>query len=281
MYKYEFWATDGTSSGTQLIKDIRPGRGTSIFATRAYQVINGRFYFTADNGVNGRQIWASDLTAGGTRMIDTLTGGNLRFVRSRGPNTILFTTINENTGLNLWAYDLDVDGDRRIDVNDNCQDIANADQLNFDRDEFGDACDSDADNDGMPAKWEQRFGLDDLNPSDASLDSDGDGFTNIREFLEGTNPQIADPDCNNDGVADRLNKCTIMAPIFSLLLGAEVGLPIDPLPTPNLFRSGNSGSEGTVEFQTFLPEQVDFRFTTRIVDSAGNETEIVVDFGVP
>ena len=44
---------------------------------------------------------------------------------------------------------------------------------------------SDSDYDGMPDKWEMKNGLDPENAADANQDMDGDGFTNIEEFLEG------------------------------------------------------------------------------------------------
>ena len=46
----------------------------------------------------------------------------------------------------------------------------------------------DSDFDGMPDEWEKRY---ELNPSldDASQDADADGFTNLEEFLAGTNPR--------------------------------------------------------------------------------------------
>lgn len=45
----------------------------------------------------------------------------------------------------------------------------------------------DGDNDGMPSIWEARYGL---NPAidDAAMDSDGDGLSNINEFIKGTDP---------------------------------------------------------------------------------------------
>ena len=44
----------------------------------------------------------------------------------------------------------------------------------------------DSDGDGMPDEWELRFDLDPNDPSDAMGDLDGDGITNLQEFLNGT-----------------------------------------------------------------------------------------------
>jgi pectate lyase len=46
----------------------------------------------------------------------------------------------------------------------------------------------DSDGDGMPDDWERRFGLNPFDPSDANLDKDQDGYTNIEEYLNGTDP---------------------------------------------------------------------------------------------
>ncbi len=48
---------------------------------------------------------------------------------------------------------------------------------------------TDTDRDTMPDAWEIKYGLDSRDPSDAAIDSDGDGYTNIEEYLNGTNPQ--------------------------------------------------------------------------------------------
>lgn len=48
--------------------------------------------------------------------------------------------------------------------------------------------DEDDDNDGMPDDYEKFYGLDQFDASDASIDSDGDGVSNLREYQAGTDP---------------------------------------------------------------------------------------------
>ncbi|MES2778201.1 MAG: polysaccharide lyase [Bacteroidota bacterium] len=48
---------------------------------------------------------------------------------------------------------------------------------------------ADSDGDGMPDDWEIKNKLNSKEFKDAALDTDGDGYTNIEEFLNGTNPQ--------------------------------------------------------------------------------------------
>ena len=62
------------------------------------------------------------------------------------------------------------------------------------------AQEQDADGDGMPDAWEATFGLDPDDPSDAALDADADGLSNLQEYLAGTYPVSADSD--GDGLLD-------------------------------------------------------------------------------
>ncbi len=49
---------------------------------------------------------------------------------------------------------------------------------------------SDRDHDGMPDSWERAYGLDPRDPSDASGDLNGDGYTNVEEFLNDRDPTL-------------------------------------------------------------------------------------------
>ncbi len=106
-----------------------------------------------------------------------------------------------HTRVSVALFDRDTDGDGAGDASDNCPAIANSDQLDTDADNQGNVCDSDDDNDGLSDSYENQYSfLDPLNSSDAALDQDGDGFTNLHELQSGTLPDNSDTD--GDGVDD-------------------------------------------------------------------------------
>ena len=41
----------------------------------------------------------------------------------------------------------------------------------------------------MPDRWEARHALDAAEPADGPADSDGDGYTNLEEYLNSTHPK--------------------------------------------------------------------------------------------
>jgi hypothetical protein len=47
----------------------------------------------------------------------------------------------------------------------------------------------DSDNDGLPDDWEKKHGLNPNDASDATADSNGDGYTNIEDFINGLDPR--------------------------------------------------------------------------------------------
>lgn len=63
----ELWKTDGTESGTVMVKDINVGTGSGFPAS--FMEMNGVIYFSATDGVNGLQLWRTDGTEGGTQVV--------------------------------------------------------------------------------------------------------------------------------------------------------------------------------------------------------------------
>ena len=76
---YELWASDGTSAGTILVKDINAGSTGSMFTGTGgplLSFIDNTLYFRASNGINGTELWKSDGTTSGTVMVKDINSGS-------------------------------------------------------------------------------------------------------------------------------------------------------------------------------------------------------------
>ena len=96
------YATDGTTAGTRMVKDIHPGLGGSD-PTNFYAAGNGVVYFTANDG-GGPALWRSDGTAAGTFKAAPLAGdmadGGGETVGWHGD--LFYVTRNQATGRVAW-----------------------------------------------------------------------------------------------------------------------------------------------------------------------------------
>ena len=100
-------------TGTVLFKDINPGLGDS--GASAWNVVNGRAVFAADDGSNGRELWVSDGTPGGTvLLVDARPGAPgsnptaMGYVTVNGvpdSDQMLFLMDGGTTGQELWVTD--------------------------------------------------------------------------------------------------------------------------------------------------------------------------------
>lgn len=70
---YELWMTDGSSAGTQMVKEIRTGTGNTYIGNM--QVFNNKLYFGAMDASGKRELWETDGTSGGTKIAVNTNGG--------------------------------------------------------------------------------------------------------------------------------------------------------------------------------------------------------------
>jgi hypothetical protein len=114
----------------------------------------------------------------------------------------------------------------------------------------------DIDQDGLPLWWENLYSFDDSNVSDAGLDSDSDGLSNLEEFTFKTNPIVADTD--SDGLLDGAEVNTHeTSPIIADTDadGLSDGLEVNEYGTNPL--SSDSDGDGLTDSQEVLVYQSD------------------------
>ncbi len=73
----ELWKTDGTTAGTVLVKDIRPGAANGLEANEGMAVVGNTLYFPADDGTTGWELWKTDGTEAGTTLVMDIRPGAL------------------------------------------------------------------------------------------------------------------------------------------------------------------------------------------------------------
>ncbi len=74
----ELWATDGTTAGTAMLKDIRAGRfpGIDLTVDAPMRELNGRLYFNGSDSAQQYTIWSTDGTAANTVQSIALPGAD-------------------------------------------------------------------------------------------------------------------------------------------------------------------------------------------------------------
>jgi ELWxxDGT repeat protein len=125
---FEIWVSDGTTNGTQLLKDINPGSEDNngnnypdASNPSDFTELNNKLYFTADDGVNGREIWVSDGTTEGTQLLKDINPGsedsffesifdNRPFDSVVFNNKLYFVADDGVNGRKLWVTDGTTEG---------------------------------------------------------------------------------------------------------------------------------------------------------------------------
>lgn len=162
------------------------------------EVPNENFEYVA---IDGGKLTASGSSISGSLLKNTTI--NLSLNSSTEGVDLEGTIKFSNSSCSGYIYGLlyesldvtDIDGDSIPDDSDNCPNVPNEDQSNYDSDSFGDACDDDDDNDGVPDES-------DLFPFDEteSADSDGDGVgDNSDNCPADSNPEQLNYDGDEEG----------------------------------------------------------------------------------
>lgn len=113
---FELWKSDGTNSGTVMVKDIYPGYMFAGVANnsepRHLTNVNGLLYFTANDGINGRELWKSDGTKAGTVMVkdiniyNNVSDSSSDAAMLTDVNGVLYFRCNNiDNGYELWKSD--------------------------------------------------------------------------------------------------------------------------------------------------------------------------------
>ena len=73
----ELWETDGTTSGTFMIKDLNPGIDGGIFINQVPPMltINNISYYEGTDNNTGYELWKTDGTASGTTLVKDINPG--------------------------------------------------------------------------------------------------------------------------------------------------------------------------------------------------------------
>ena len=111
IYGRELWKTDGTSSGTVMVRDFNPGSAYGLESDGSLTMINNTLYFSASDGINGYELWKSDGTSNGSVMIKDINasfGGSSSypyFITKINCSQIYFSADDGIHGRELWKTD--------------------------------------------------------------------------------------------------------------------------------------------------------------------------------
>ena len=89
----ELWITDGTLAGTNIVKDINPGIDSALSErniSSPWFYTTTDFYFSANDGTHGEELYKTDGTSGGTSLVEDLNPG------SAGSDPFMFMFVNSH-----------------------------------------------------------------------------------------------------------------------------------------------------------------------------------------
>ncbi|WP_298545586.1 T9SS type A sorting domain-containing protein [uncultured Aquimarina sp.] len=129
---------------------------------------------------------------------------------------------------------------------------------------------TDSDSDGMPDQWETSHGLNPNNSSDGSEDQDGNGYTNIEEYLNSLtdNSTTIPEDCNGDqGGSAYIDSCGNCVGGNTNINPCDPGIEIKDVTIPIVTKKDDAEESlnGRIDLNSSDIELVDDRTTTQTV----------------
>lgn len=107
----ELCKSNGIVTGTKLVKDIYgPTLSSADLDDDNYAVMNGNYFFVANEGVKGYELWKSDGTSAGTKMVKNIYPGGVTdftspYYITNIAGTIYFGGNDSIHGYELWRSD--------------------------------------------------------------------------------------------------------------------------------------------------------------------------------
>jgi ELWxxDGT repeat protein len=115
----ELWRTDGTATGTFLLKEINPSDLASY--PQQLKAAGDQLFFTANDGMVGFELWRSDGTTSGTMLLeDIVPGANSGYPRHLASQSskLFFVAFDEVGEERLWWTDLTTLVSQEVDIPD-------------------------------------------------------------------------------------------------------------------------------------------------------------------
>jgi ELWxxDGT repeat protein len=114
----ELWRSDGTPLGTYMVRDLCPGScGSRFWTHQPMAVLGAHVFFAANDGVHGLELWVTDGTASGTRLVLDLHPGwesSFPSMLTAASGQLVFTARGADGVTALWRSDGTAQGSYRI-----------------------------------------------------------------------------------------------------------------------------------------------------------------------